>query len=171
MTDPCTEEQEDTIANPESRADVRLDALSLARLRYSFLQESACSECSFRLMLAPRGRSTRDGRRLGLLTSLLLRNDATETSLQHANNLRTLTKTSELASCRDCGSSCLFSTAGAPLSSACLHLTLPRSPRGARGTSANCRLRFTNQLLVNTCMYLLHQCVTFIYIKKHILVC
>lgn len=40
-----------TMANPESRADVRLDALSLARLRYSFLQDSACRECSFRLML------------------------------------------------------------------------------------------------------------------------
>lgn len=40
-----------TMANPESRADVRLEALSLARLRYSFLQDSACRECSFRLML------------------------------------------------------------------------------------------------------------------------
>lgn len=40
-----------TIANPDNRADVRLDAFSLARLRYSFLQDSACSECSFRLML------------------------------------------------------------------------------------------------------------------------
>lgn len=39
------------MANPESRADVRLEALSLARLRYSFLQDSACRECSFRLML------------------------------------------------------------------------------------------------------------------------
>lgn len=39
------------MANPESRADVRLEAFSLARLRYSFLQESACRECSFRLML------------------------------------------------------------------------------------------------------------------------
>lgn len=39
------------MAKPESRADVRLEAFSLARLRYSFLQESACRECSFRLML------------------------------------------------------------------------------------------------------------------------
>lgn len=40
-----------TMAKPESRADVRLEAFSLARLRYSFLQESACRECSFRLIV------------------------------------------------------------------------------------------------------------------------
>lgn len=45
------------MAKPESSADVRLEAFSLARLRYSFLQESACRECSFRLIVlspAPR---------------------------------------------------------------------------------------------------------------------
>ena len=39
-----------TIANPESRADVRLEAFSFARLKYSFLHDSACNECSFRLI-------------------------------------------------------------------------------------------------------------------------
>jgi hypothetical protein len=32
------------MAKPERRAEVRLDAFSLARLRYSFLQDSACTE-------------------------------------------------------------------------------------------------------------------------------
>lgn len=53
-----------TIANPDRRADVRLEALSLARLRYSFLQDRACSECSFRLMLfQPRTGQTEPGRK------------------------------------------------------------------------------------------------------------
>jgi len=71
-----------TMANPESRADVRLEAFSLARLRYSFLQDSACSECSFRLMLLP---SSKD-RASGAVTALLSRN-TTETSGQHANSV------------------------------------------------------------------------------------
>lgn len=33
-----------TIANPESRAEVLLEAFSLARLRYNFLQERAWTE-------------------------------------------------------------------------------------------------------------------------------
>lgn len=38
------------MAKPESRAEVRLEALSLARLKYSLRQDSACIECSLRLI-------------------------------------------------------------------------------------------------------------------------
>lgn len=90
MTDLSAGEQEDnlkdgTIANPESRADVRLEAFSLARLRYSFLQDRACSECSFRLMFSPKKwTSSAD-----VVTLLLLRH-TTQTGLQHPNSVRNI---------------------------------------------------------------------------------
>lgn len=39
-----------TIANPDNRAEVRLVAFNLARLKYSFLHDRACKECSFKLI-------------------------------------------------------------------------------------------------------------------------
>lgn len=132
MTDSPTEEQQDgfgesvTIANPESSADVRLEAFSLARLRYSFLQDSACSECSFRLMLCLLSGDWTSS--TGVVTLLLLR-DATQTSVQHANSTRLQNiYPRQLTELRK-----LFS----PLQSrVCMHLILPTSLCAPKTTSA-----------------------------------
>lgn len=49
-----------TIANPDNRAEVRLVAFNLARLKYSFLHDRACIECSLKLIpkVLPSGQSS-----------------------------------------------------------------------------------------------------------------
>lgn len=38
------------MANPDNRAEVLLVAFNLARLKYSFLHDRACMECSLKLI-------------------------------------------------------------------------------------------------------------------------
>lgn len=120
-----------TMANPESRADVRLDALSLARLRYSFLHDSACRECSFRLMLRPESNS--------LFRRFLFRT-TTQTDVQHPNRVRSKKIPS---SWRNCGRDFFFLPPPPVNGVLCkLHLTLPISLRAVKGISAICVCKF-----------------------------
>ncbi|KAF0033498.1 hypothetical protein F2P81_013564 [Scophthalmus maximus] len=88
------------MAKPDSSADVRLVAFNLARLKYSFLHDSACKECSLKLIAEFQRAANRPKPKMGTSSAVKLPSNRSSSG---ARRRRTRCRKCEACQRTECG--------------------------------------------------------------------